>query len=154
VRISIGVHLRKVILILSRKCRVGRHSRSHPRINSIIGFLKVLILLTIGPRKVLVREGRRGLLVELLGQRWSEGDPAKLVALHEDHEFGDQLSDLRWEGLGHVTAVYTLKVLQVDIDVRLVEHEVDGVWESQHDSSMKCRPSIGCPCPIVDICPA
>ena len=141
-------------MILSRKCRVGGHTRSHPRINSIIGFLKVLIILTICPRKVLVREGCRGLLVELLDQRWSEGDPAKLVALHEDHEFWDLLCDLRREGLGHVTAVYTLKVLQVYINVRLVEHEVDGVWESQHESSMKCRPSIGCRCPIVDICPA
>ena len=129
-RIPIGAHLKKVILILSRKCSVGRHSRSHPRINSIIGFLKVLIILAIGPRKVLVREVRRGLLVELLHQRWSQGDSTILVALHEDHEFGDQLPDLRWEGLGHVTAVYTLKVLQVNVDVRLVQHEVYGIWQS------------------------
>ena len=130
------------------------HSWGHPRINSIIGFLKVLIILAITPRKVLVREVRWCLLVELLHQRWSEGDPTILVALHEDHEFGDQLPDLRWEGLRHVTAVYTLKVLQVNVDVRLVQHEVDGIWESQHESSMKSGPTIGSRCPIVDICPA
>ena len=150
-RNSIRVHQLKVILVLIRKCRVWRHSRSHPRINSIIGFLNVLIILPITPRKVLVREVRRGLLVELLHQRRSEGYPAILAALHEDHEFGDQLPDLRWEGLGHVTAVYTLKVLQVNVDVRLVQHEVYRIWQSQHESSMKCRPSIRGRCPIVDI---
>lgn len=130
------------IPILSGKCRVGRHSRSHPRIDSIIGFVKVLITLAIGPRKVQVRKVRRGLLVEFLGQRWSERDPTKLVALQEDQEFRNQLSDLRWKGLGHVTAVNTLKVLQVNVDIQLVEHEVDGVRLSQHESSMECRPSI------------